>query len=72
MGSNPSYSKFLSMLSYNDDNQQTSSTPAFFFQHKPVVVVVVDYPTPSEGWGHGGRPWSPTSRATLQGLDQRS
>ena len=36
----------------------------------PVVVVVV-YPTPSEGWGHGGRPWSPRSRATPQGLDQR-
>ena len=35
-------------------------------------VVVVDYPTPSEGWGHGGRPWSPRSRATPQGLDQRS
>ena len=37
-----------------------------------VVVVVVDYPTPSEGWGHGGIPWSPRSRATPQGLDQRS
>ena len=37
-----------------------------------VAVVVVVYPTPSEGWGHGGRPWSPRSRATLQGLDQRS
>ena len=35
-------------------------------------VVVVVYPTPSEGWGHGGRPWSPRSRATPQGLDQRS
>ena len=30
-------------------------------------VVVVGYPTPSEGWGHGGRPWSPRSRATPQG-----
>ena len=28
------------------------------------VVVVVGYPTPSKGWGHGGRPWSPRSRAT--------
>ena len=37
-----------------------------------VVVVVVGYPTPSEGWGHDGRPWIPTSRATPQGLDQRS
>ena len=37
-----------------------------------VVVVVVVYPTPYEGWGHGGRPWSPTSQATPQGLDQRS
>ena len=24
------------------------------------------YPTPSEGWGHGGRPWSPRSRATFR------
>ena len=30
------------------------------------------YPTSSEGRGHGGRPWSPRSRTTLQGLDQRS
>ena len=29
-------------------------------------------PDPFEGWGHGGRPWSPRSRATPQGLDQRS
>ena len=36
------------------------------------LVVVVDYTTPSEGWGHGGKPWSPKSWATLQGLDQRS
>ena len=36
------------------------------------VVVVVGSPTPSEGWGHGGRPWSPRSRATPQGLDHRS
>ena len=35
------------------------------------IVVVVGYPTPSEGWGHGRRPWSPRSRATPQGLDQR-
>ena len=26
-----------------------------------VVVVVVGYPTPYEGWGHGGRPWTPRS-----------
>ena len=36
------------------------------------IVVVVVYPTPSEGWGHGGRPWNPRSRATTQVLDQRS
>ena len=29
------------------------------------------YPTPYEGWGHGGRPWSPRTQATPQGLDQR-
>ena len=37
-----------------------------------VVVVVAGYPTSSDGWGHGGRSWSPRSRATTQGLDQRS
>ena len=36
------------------------------------LVVVVVYSTPSERWGHVGRPWSPRSRATPQGLDQRS
>ena len=40
--------------------------------NKCIDVVVVVYPTPSERWGHGGRPWSPRSRATPQGLDQRS
>ena len=30
------------------------------------------YLTPSEKWGHGGKPWSPRSQATPQGLDQRS
>ena len=35
--------------------------------HSYVVVVVVDYPTPSEGWGHGGRPWSPRIRETPRG-----
>ena len=29
-----------------------------------VVVVVLGYPIPSEGRGHGGRPWSP---GTLRG-----
>ena len=50
------------------------SSSSFSFGFSPIrgVVVVVDYPTPSKGWGHGGRPWSPRSRATLQGLDQRS
>ena len=33
-----------------------------------VALFLVDYPTPSEGWGHGGRPWSPRSRATSQGV----
>jgi len=30
------------------------------------------YPTPSERWGHGETPRRPNSRATPQGLDQRS
>ena len=29
-------------------------------------------PDPFRGMGHGGRPWSPRSRETPQGLDQRS
>jgi len=29
------------------------------------------YPTPSEGWGRGGTPQKPNSRATPQGLGQR-
>ena len=29
------------------------------------------YTTPSEGWGQGGRPWNPKSKATPQGLDQQ-
>ena len=29
-------------------------------------------PTPSEGWGRGGTPRRPNSRATPQGLDHRS
>ena len=37
-----------------------------------VFLVVVVYPTPSERWGHGESPWSLRSRATPQGLDQRS
>jgi len=30
------------------------------------------YPTPSEGWERGGTPRRPSSRATPQGLNQRS
>ena len=37
-----------------------------------VVDADVDYPTPSEGFGHGEGPWSPISRATPQDLHQRS
>ena len=29
------------------------------------------YPTLSQGWGHGGRPWSPRSQAIPHGVDQR-
>ena len=46
------------------------TTSCFHVAHP--VIVVVGYATPSEGWGHGGTPWSPRSRATPQGLDQRS
>ena len=42
------------------------------FSASSPFLVVVGYPTPSEGWGHGGRPWTPRNWATPQGLDQRS
>ena len=35
------------------------------------VLCCCGYPTPSNRWGHGGRPWSPRSQATPQGLDHR-
>ena len=35
-------------------------------------IVVVGYATLSQGWGHGGRSWSPRGRTTPHGLDQRS
>ena len=34
--------------------------------------VVVGYPTPSEGWGHGGRPSIPRSQKIPRDLDQKS
>ena len=49
-------------------NRKASKDESACSSEKPVV----GYPTPSEGWGHGERPWSPRSRATLQGPDQRS
>ena len=51
-----------------------SSTPKILLisTEELVLPVVVVYPTPSEGWRHGRRPLSPRSRATTQGLDQRS
>ena len=53
-----------------------SSMRRFIFQQVPALIIIFlacccCYPTPSEGWGHGGRPWSSRSRATLQGLNQR-
>ena len=37
-----------------------------------LMTVVWYYPTPSDGWGRGGTPRRPNSRATPQGLDHRS
>ena len=48
------------------------TTNAFSLHSFQAVVVVLGYPTPSKGWAHGGRSWSPRSRATLQDLDQKS
>ena len=39
--------------------------------HRLMTVVVV-LPDPFEGWGRGGTPRRPNSRATPQGLDHRS
>ena len=60
------YNKTITLLS------SSQQSPKDVTSDDAIVVVVVDYPTPSEGWGHGGKPWSPRSRATPQGLDQRS
>ena len=35
-------------------------------QGKLLMIVVVDYPTPSKGWGLGGWPWRPRNQATLR------
>ena len=68
-----SFSKFsTSSLSLLDPYSNYVGVSISVITPPVIVVVVVGYPTPSEGWGHGGRPWSPSSQATLQGLDQRS
>ena len=36
-----------------------------------IVISLCCYPTPSDGWGHGGRPWSPRKQVTLRGVDHR-
>ena len=33
--------------------------------HQGSVLLLLLLPTPSEGWGRGGRPWIPRSQATL-------
>ena len=69
---------FLVAVEAVDDVDIDKASPSSAFQTSTSEicevksdVVVAGYPTPSEGWGHGGRPGSPRSRATLQGLDQR-
>ena len=61
-------------MAYNKEKSKvvTSKQDQHFGLHYCPHIVVVGYPTPFEGWGHGGRPWSPRSRVTPQGLDQRS
>ena len=44
----------------------------FWLKMKSCCCCRCCYPTPSEGWENGGQPWSPRSRATLQGPDQKS
>ena len=36
------------------------------------LLLLITRCTPSEGWGHGKKPWSPRCWETSQGLDQRS
>ena len=66
-----SRSVFIRFVPLTELAEFTSFLSQFFALRLSTFVVVV-YSTPFEGWGHGGRPWSPKSRATLQGLDQRS
>ena len=40
--------------------------------HQGSVLLMLLLPDPFPRMGHGGRPWSPRSRITLLGLDQRS
>ena len=35
-------------------------------------VFLLLFPDPFQGMGHGGRPWSPRSRASFQDLDKSS
>ena len=67
------FPKFLPIFNIDLSLQTTLNLQHLIFSLvKLYVGVVVAYQTPSEGWGHGGRPWSHRSRATPQGLDQRS
>ena len=51
--------QFSFSLQFVDDNLAAQNVYLRFYSPPVQPVVVVDYPTPSEGWGHGGRPWSP-------------
>ena len=43
---------------------------AFIAIYRSLLLLLL--PDPFREMGHGGRPWSPGSRATSKGLDQRS
>ena len=67
----------ISPTAIESDDKVTVSSSTTISDSKGIDIycsnfVVVDYSTFFQGWGHGRRLWSPISRATSQGLDQRS
>jgi len=58
------------------NNLEWNTGNYYFWTSKQLISILFFYwwcyPTPSEGWGRGGTPRRPNSRATPQGLDQSS
>ena len=76
----PVSARFRSLLSRCDlyhsasDSDQASTDISRRYRESPIkhnINLCCCYSSPSQGWRHGGRPWSSRSQETLQGLDQR-